>query len=194
MVISASIFAADFLHLDMELQIIRNKAQRIHFDVIDGYFANNFGLCPSILDVIQKNIDIPIDLHLMTLDPKTHIKYFNKKNIDTIYFHLEKTKNTAEIISYIKELGIKVGIALNPETPVNYIEPIKDKIDKILIMTVNPGMCGQTFLEGMIPKINLAKKSFEKLEISIDGGVTYDIIKSVYADCYVMGNAFFKGI
>lgn len=170
MKVSVSILK-EYDNLDAAIKKVNgSKADYLHIDVMDGVFVNNskfpLDICKKAIDLSQK----PTDVHLMVNDEETIKKYADLKP-SMITFHVEVIKSN-EIINYVKSLGVKVGIAINPETNINELLPYVDDIDLVLFMSVNPGLGGQAFINSVTDKIKLFKKLATKdLEVSIDGGV-----------------------
>lgn len=191
--ISASIFAADFTNLESEINNVSSIVDSIHFDVMDGVFVENFALSPCILKAIKRITDLPISVHLMVVDPARYIKMFCDAGASLIYVHYESRVDIRNTLHRIKSLGMRTGVAVKPETQLDQIEELSDLIDSLLIMTVNPGFCGQKFMVEMEPKILQAREIFKKSEIVVDGGIDWDIMQTIRADTYVMGSALFNG-
>jgi len=176
-----SILAADFLNLGQEIQKVAKTADGIHLDIMDGVFVPNitFGL-PIIESIRKKFKEIYLDAHLMIVDPDRYLENFSKY-VDSITVHYEAVTHLHRTILKIKELGCSVGVVLNPHTPVSLLEEILPYVDKVLIMSVNPGFTGQHFIEGTYEKVRkLRRISDEKdlnIEIMVDGGVNKQNIR-----------------
>ena len=196
-IISASILAADFLNISKNVKNLKEYGcSEIHFDVMDGRFVEEISMGPIILKSIKKDIDLPIDVHLMVDNPEKNIEQFSKLNVQTITFHYEATSDHESIIKLIKSKDIKVGIAINPSTDINKVFEFVHEIDRVLIMCVNPGFSGQKFDKRNLDKIKKIKDFLtlnnlsSRFEIGVDGGVNISNIK----DCYEAGaNVFISG-
>ena len=204
--LAPSILSADFSRLGDDIMEAENSgADLIHVDVMDGHFVPNITIGPLIVDAISKVTTLPIDVHLMIENPSDYVELFSnaldKKNrdisLDYISFHIEASYHPHRLLNKIRELKVKSGIALNPSTPVNTITHLLDSMDLLILMTVNPGFGGQSFIETMLPKIKEAKKLVKgsDIEILVDGGVTEKNIKKIKdagADILVAGSAVFN--
>ncbi len=200
--LAPSILDADFTCLGSELKVIENGgADLIHLDIMDGHFVPNISFGPNIVRSIKSKTSLPLDVHLMVENPANHIDSFINAGGDIITVHYETCLHLDRVIQTIIDRGAKCGIALNPATPLNVIEYIINKIDLILLMTVNPGFGGQKFIPEMYNKItrtkeiiNLQKKS---IELEVDGGINLGNLSQVVnagADIVVAGQAIFKSI
>ena len=166
-----AIFVHSFEELEEKVRLTENDFQVLQIDAIDGQFVDNITYY-DIKAIQNLETKSSYELHLMVNDPLSVIKQVSSPKISRIIFHLEPVKDSVnEIIQEIKSKNIKVGIALNPETELSEIEPYLDKIDIVLIMTVNPGWAGQGFIEEMYDKIKTLRKMSETIEIEVDGGV-----------------------
>jgi ribulose-phosphate 3-epimerase len=204
--LAPSILSADFSRLGDDIMEAENSgADLIHVDVMDGHFVPNITIGPLIVDALSKVTTLPIDVHLMIENPSDYVELFSnaldKKNrdisLDYISFHIEASYHPHRLLNKIRELKVKSGIALNPSTPVNTITHLLDSMDLLILMTVNPGFGGQSFIETMLPKIKEAKKLVKgsDIEILVDGGVTEKNIKKIRdagADILVAGSAVFN--
>lgn len=198
--LAPSILDADFTNLENELTMLeKGGADLIHLDIMDGHFVPNISFGPGIVRNIRKKTSLPLNVHLMVENPERHIESFCKAGGDIITIHYESSKHLDNLVQIIKERGIKSGIALNPATPLSALEYLIEKIDLLLIMTVNPGFGGQKFIPGMIDKISKAKKMLAKrerfIELEVDGGLNLENIFQVIkagADIIVVGQAIFK--
>ena len=198
--ISPSILSADFSQLGIEIKRLETAgADLIHVDVMDGHFVPNLTIGPSIIKSLRKFTKIPFDVHLMISPVHKYIKDYADAGADIITIHPEATDNLLESIKLIKSLNKKAGVSLNPKTSLDKLYPVINEIDLILIMSVNPGFGGQTFILETIDKIKALKTKLNelnlKIEIEVDGGVNFENFKSVIeagANILVSGTAIFK--
>lgn len=200
LIIAPSILSANFADLKSDLEMIeKGEADWVHVDVMDGAFVPNITIGPPVIKSIKKYTKLPLDVHLMIEKPERYIEEFVNAGANIITIHPEACIHLDRAITIIKSLGIKAGIALNPSTPLVSIEYIIDKIDLILIMTVNPGFGGQKFIGSLIKKINQARQlindSRRSIYLEVDGGINLTTGKSVIdagADVLVAGNSIFS--
>jgi len=199
LIISSSIINANFLNLERDLNEIKMaNVDWLHVDVMDGGFVPNITLGPFILPYLKKQTGLPLDVHLMINNPEKHIKSFADAGANRISIHIENNPNVLRTIQEIRELGVSPGIVLNPGTSPASIDFILPFIDLVLIMTVNPGFSGQTFIPEMINKIRFVKKLITKSNcnalIQVDGGINRETVKQVTdagADVIVAATAIF---
>ena len=198
--ISPSILSADFSKLGIEIQNLEKaKADLIHIDVMDGHFVPNITIGPEVISKLRKYTSLPFDVHLMISPVHHFIKSFADAGADIITIHPEATDNLKASIDEIKSLNKKVGISLNPETPVDKVLPILNDIDLVLIMSVNPGFGGQKFMPEVLDKIkelkNIQKEQNIDFDIEIDGGINFENSKIAIeagANILVSGTTIFK--
>jgi ribulose-phosphate 3-epimerase len=197
--IAPSILSADFSRLGKEVKAVeRAGADYIHVDVMDGHFVPNITIGPMIVQSVRKITQLPLDVHLMISDPDKFVDDFAKAGSDIITVHAEAVNHLHRTIHLIKERGARVGVALNPATPLNVLEFILDDLDMVLLMTVNPGFGGQAFIASVIPKIRTLKHMIEQrglsTDIEVDGGIgpgTIGGVSSAGANIFVAGSAIF---
>ena len=175
--IAPSILSADFSELAKEVRRVEGGgADLLHIDVMDGRFVPNITIGPLVVKSIRDKTKLPFDVHLMILNPDDQIEKFAKAGSDIIGVSAEGCAHLHRTIQNIKELGKKVSVALNPSTPLCTIEYVLEDIDQVLLMTVNPGFPGQSFIPNVLPKIRECRKMVEerglKLDIEVDGGIT----------------------
>ncbi len=194
MKISPSILASDYANLESELKKIESS-DLIHVDVMDGHFVPNISIGAPVVAAIKKVCGVPFDVHLMISNPLKYAEDFAKAGADIICFHVESESNTRETVDKILSLGKKAAIAVKPGTPVEEVIPYLDDLAMVLIMTVEPGFGGQSFMEGVMPKIEKLRELGYKGDIEVDGGVNPETIKIAAragANVFVAGSAVFK--
>ena len=198
--IAPSILSSDFSKLGEVLQALNNSgADMVHVDVLDGHFVPNITFGPPVIKKIRKYSSLPFDVHLMIAPVHKYIKDFADAGADIITIHPEATEDLPASIKLIKSLGKKAGVSLNPETPVDKVLPVLNSIDLVLIMSVNPGFGGQSFMSEVLPKVQHLRKVIDEkklsVEIEIDGGidfVTGKLAKEAGVDILVSGTTLFK--
>ena len=187
--IAPSILTADFGHLVDEVKLAEDGgADLLHLDVMDGQFVPNISFGSLVIDSIRNATSLPLNIHLMIEEPDRYLEDFIKSDTDQIIVHAEACSHLDRTVSRIKDLGASVGVALNPSTPLSDIEDVADMLDIIMIMTVNPGFGGQSFIDRMIDKIeradSLIKSKGLTAKIEVDGGIKADHTAS---DCVKAG-------
>ncbi len=199
--ISPSLLASDFSRLGEEAAACFGAgAEMIHIDVMDGHFVPNITLGAPVIKSFRKCTPAVFDVHLMISDPYKYIGDFHDAGADMITFHLESESNPADTIALIKSLGMKAGLALKPATPAESVFPYLSDLDMVLVMTVEPGFGGQSFMENQLPKIEAVRAECERLgipmDIQVDGGIAADtapLVKKAGANVLVAGSFVFKG-
>ena len=197
--IAPSILSADFARLGEEVRAVAAAgADYIHVDVMDGHFVPNITIGPLVVEAVRRVTDLPLDVHLMIADPDRYIADFAAAGSDIIVVHAEATNHLHRTVQLIKSCGKKAGVSLNPATPLNCLEYILDDLDLVLLMTVNPGFGGQSFIEACLPKIHALRAMLDKrgleTELEVDGGVKPANIAAIShagADVFVAGSAVF---
>lgn len=200
MKIAPSILSADFANLARDIQLVEHAgADYIHVDVMDGQFVPNITLGPNIVSAIRPVTKLPLDVHLMITEPERFIDDFAKAGADIITIHQEASPHIHRGMQMIKNAGVKAGVVINPGTPVSMIEHVLSMADQVLIMTVNPGFGGQSFIEETVSKIaRLAELKAEKgyhYDIEVDGGIdpeTAKICKAAGANVFVAGSYIYN--
>ena len=194
MKISPSILASDYANLESELKRIESS-DLIHVDVMDGHFVPNISIGAPVTAAIKKVCSVPFDVHLMISDPLKYTEDFAKAGADIICFHIESDSDTEKTIDKILSVGKKAALAIKPKTPVEEVIPFLDRLSMVLVMTVEPGFGGQSFMEDMMPKIEKLRVLGYKGDIEVDGGVNPETIKlaaKAGANVFVAGSAVFK--
>ena len=199
--ISPSILSADFSILGDEIKSLEKAgADLIHVDVMDGHFVPNITMGPPIIKMVRKCTKLPFDVHLMISPVEKYIKAFAEAGSDIITIHPEATDNLKRAVGTIKSLGKKAGVSLNPKTPISALINVINDIDLILIMSVNPGFAGQSFMSEVLPKVTELRKMINdkklKIDIEIDGGINFEtapLAVKAGANILVSGTTIFSG-
>ena len=200
MILAPSLLAADFGNLQQAIEMVNtSEADWFHIDIMDGVFVPNISYGMPVLSVIHKHATKPLDVHLMIIDPDRYISTFAKLGSDILTVHYEACTHLHRTLQAIKAEGMKAGVALNPHTPVALLEDVIQDIDVLLLMSVNPGFGGQSFIENTYRKVRQAKALIEQVEahalIEIDGGVSLKNAKALVeagADALVAGSFIFN--
>lgn len=198
--VSPSILASDFANLEREIQAVEAAgADLIHVDVMDGHFVPNISIGVPVVKSLRPVTQLPLDVHIMISDPLFYAESFAKAGADTIVFHIECDSDVQATIDKIKSLGVSVGIALKPATPASTLVPFLDQLDMVLLMTVEPGFGGQSFMEDLMPKVSEVRSMIEatgkNIHLEVDGGIAPVTAKTVIAagaNMLVAGTAIFK--
>ncbi len=201
MKLSPSLLSANFANLERDIrEIERNGVEMLHIDVMDGHFVPNITIGPVVLESIREITDLELDVHLMISNPGQYVKAFVDAGADILTIHEEADVHLHRTLTMIKESGIKAGVSINPSTPLFMVDEIAEIMDLLLIMSVNPGFGGQSFIEKSIEKIYKADQMRNKRKldflIEVDGGIKPSNSTKVLqagADILVAGSAIFKG-
>ena len=199
-IVSPSLLAADFLHLDSDIEMInRSEAEWLHLDVMDGVFVPNISFGFPVLEAVAKKCTKALDVHFMIVHPEQYIKQTAKLGAMMMNVHYEACTHLHRTIQEIHDAGMKAGVTLNPSTPVCVLEDIIKDLDMVLLMSVNPGFGGQTFIENTIDKVKRLRQLIEekgsKALIEVDGGVQSETAPRLVAagvDVLVSGSYVFK--
>jgi ribulose-phosphate 3-epimerase len=193
--VSPSILSADFTKLGAEIKKLEKYVDMFHIDVMDGHFVPNITYGPIVLEAVNHVTKLPLEADLMISNPERYISDFAVSGADIITVHPEADVHLHRTLTKIRELGARAGVSLNPATPLTAIENVLDRIDHLLIMTVNPGFAGQKFIDSMLQKIIAAKKLIRvnklKIPIEVDGGINAETAKKAVkagADILVAGS------
>ncbi len=194
--ISPSVLASDFANLESELKKCSDGgAELIHLDVMDGHFVPNISIGAPVIAALDKVCETPFDVHLMISDPLFYIDDFIKAGADIITFHVECESDIEKTIDKIVDAGCKAALAVKPNTPIDAVYPYLDKLSLVLVMTVEPGFGGQSFMESTMPKIKELRAKCPDIDIQVDGGINADTVKiagKAGANVFVAGSAVFK--
>jgi ribulose-phosphate 3-epimerase len=197
--IAPSILAADFTQLGAQVQEAeQHGASLIHVDVMDGRFVPNITMGGVVVGAVRRSTRLPVDVHLMIVEPERYVQLFADAGADMISVHLEASPNLHRTLQIVRDAGCKVGVAVNPHTPAEALRDVMDMLDYVNIMTVNPGFGGQTFLHTMMPKIArvlaMAHDIQREIDIEVDGGINAETAPSAVqagANILITGTAIF---
>ena len=197
--IAPSILSGDFARLGEEIRAVEAAgADYIHVDVMDGRFVPNITIGPLVVEAARRVTTLPLDVHLMIAEPDRYVPAFAEAGADLVVVHAEAALHLHRTVQLIKSLGRKAGVALNPATPLDCLEYVLEELDLVLLMTVNPGFGGQSFIEACLPKIQALRGILDRrgleTELEVDGGVKTDNIDRIShagADVFVAGSAVF---
>ncbi|MEC1455229.1 ribulose-phosphate 3-epimerase [Bacillus haynesii] len=199
--VAPSILSADFARLGEEIRDVeQGGADFIHIDVMDGHFVPNLTIGPLVVEAVRPITELPLDVHLMIEAPDRYIPAFAKAGADILSVHVEACPHLHRTIQLVKEQGVKAGVVLNPHTPVQQIQHVLEDLDLVLLMTVNPGFGGQSFISSVLPKIRQVKEMAEQkglgdLLIEVDGGVNKNTARQCIeagANLLVAGSAVYN--
>jgi ribulose-phosphate 3-epimerase len=199
--IAPSILSADFAHLGEEVDnVLKSGADIIHFDVMDNHYVPNLTIGPLVCAALRKHgVTAPIDVHLMVKPVDRIIPDFAKAGANYITFHPEASEHIDRSLQLVRDQGCKSGLVFNPATPLDYLDYVMDKVDMILLMSVNPGFGGQSFIPSALDKLRVVRKKIDEsgydIRLEIDGGVKIDNIRAIKqagADTFVAGSAIFN--
>jgi ribulose-phosphate 3-epimerase len=192
--LAPSVLAADFAHLADHVAAVEKHSDLLHVDVMDGHFVPPITIGPVVVKALRKVTSLPLECHLMVTKPLEQSEQFAEAGANSVVWHLEASPDPRPVLERSRALGMRAGLAINPETPVEDVIPFLEEIDVLNIMTVNPGWAGQAFLHEVLPKIRSAREHVDrkglKLDISVDGGVNMETaVHCLEAGANVLGAA-----
>ena len=197
--IAPSMLAADFLHLEKDVETVNRHADLFHLDVMDGVFVPNISFGFPVIEAIAKKAEKPMDVHLMIINPENYVERFAKVGAEMISFHLNATKDASAVLKQIRSYGVKAGLVINPDLPVESLFPYLAEVDFILLMSVFAGFGGQKFIEDTYDRVRLLKAEIDRqgldIPIQVDGGVSASNAAALVeagATILVAGSAVFK--
>jgi ribulose-phosphate 3-epimerase len=197
--LAPSILSVDFCRMGEQVREAKEAGcGMLHIDVMDGHFVPNVSVGTPMVSSLRKMTDMKLDAHLMVNEPRKMLKWFRDAGADILTFHVEAEAEPEKAIALAHDLGAKVGITLNPPTLLSRIQPFIEKVDMVLVMSVNPGFAGQKFIQDVLPKVHDVRQAIEKsglpIDLEIDGGITYEtapLAVRAGADVLVAGSAVF---
>lgn len=197
--IAPSILSADFGRLAEEVDAVeRAGADWVHVDVMDGRFVPNITIGPPVVKALRRITDLPLDVHLMIVEPERYVEDFARAGADVLTVHLEASTHLHRTLQHIRSLGTKAGVSLNPHTPADGLGYVLDQLDLVLVMSVNPGFGGQDFIPAVVPKIEQIRRMIDAsghpIALEVDGGIKPGTARTVVeagADTLVAGSAVF---
>jgi ribulose-phosphate 3-epimerase len=195
-----SLLAADFARLSEQVaQCVEGGADWLHIDVMDGRFVPNITFGAKIIETVRRLTDLPLDVHLMVVEPEKHFQAFAAAGANGLTMHAEVAPHLQRQLAHVRELGCRAGVAINPSTPLSAVQEVLDDLDLLLVMTVNPGFGGQEFIPHSLDKIRRARRLLDEAKcralLEVDGGISRETIGDVWragADTFVAGHAVFS--
>lgn len=197
--IAASILAADFTRLGDQVRAAEDAgADLIHIDVMDGRFVPNISMGPLVVEAVRRVTALPLDVHLMIVEPERYVNAFASAGADRISVHIEASPNLHRTLQQIREAGCKPGVAVNPHTPASALSEVMDLLDVVIVMTVNPGFGGQKFIPSTMPKLAALRTTADQIrrdiDFEVDGGIGADTARTAVqsgANVLIAGTAIF---
>ncbi len=198
--VSASVLSADLLDMRSEIKKLEdNGVDMLHFDVMDGVFVNNITYGLPVLEQVRKATDMTLDVHLMITDPLKYVDNFAKAGADIISFHSESVSDVRKTIKAIKAAGVRAALAIKPKTPAESVYELLPELDMLLVMTVEPGFGGQSFIPDTVEKVRLIRNKMNELgldcDVQVDGGINYEtapVVREAGANVLVSGSCLFR--